>query len=159
MPVGVGDSRFRVAASPGTVSTALSDWSRDRRSGLSGPVGTGVVWWVSVTPSEFRARYERLRFFVEIRGQVTEIAPGQSELRISVGLEPLMWLLLIALAALFVAVGLFHVTRLDMVASSAALIVIALVGAATWIGAHEFVNSKLIPRLCGLGEQDRLMEG
>ena len=37
--------------------------------------------------------------------------------------------------------------------------VIALVGVATWIGAHEFVNSKLIPRLCGLSEQDRLMEG
>ncbi len=112
-----------------------------------------------MTPSGFRARFERLRFFVEIRGQVTEITPGQSELRISVGLEPLMWLLLIALVALFVAVGLFPVTRLDMVASSAGLIVIALVGVATWIGAHEFVNSKLIPRLCGLSEQDRLMEG
>jgi hypothetical protein len=69
-----------------------------------------------------------------------------------------MWLLLIALTALFVAVGLLPATRLDLLASSAGLIAIALLGTATWIGAHEFVNSRLIPRLRGLGKQGRLTE-
>ena len=142
--------RFRVSAAPATLSSALETWSHDRKSGLSGRSGTGVVWWLSVSPSDFMVRYERLRFFVEIRGRIIEVEPGQSEVRISVRLEPLAWLLVTALAILLITVGLRPSTPLKVSASLGALLLLGVVGGAAWIGAHQFVNSKLIPRLLTL---------
>lgn len=36
------------------------------------PVAKGFVWWVSIGPTRFRARYERLRLFLDVSGECSD---------------------------------------------------------------------------------------
>lgn len=150
MPVAGNPWCFEVSAAPAALSVSLEGWSRDHRSGFVGSPGKGVVWWLLITPAGFKARYERWRFFVEIRGRITEVGRGRSEIEISVRLEPLLWIPLAATAALFASSAFRSPTPFTVLAGLAPLAVVGAVGGAAWIGAHTFVNAKLIPALRGL---------
>jgi hypothetical protein len=86
------------------------------------PVARGFLWWASITPAGFRARYERLRFFVQISGQYSTGAHSHStDIAIAVSIEVLsalaLAMLCLGMMALVVAfpfplIGLFALANI-----------------------------------------------
>jgi hypothetical protein len=139
---------LRVRMSRVEVCKAIESLAADRHAGCSGVVDKGFVWWLSVTPSTFAARYERLRFFVQIRGDVAEAPDGSTQITVAVRLEPLAIVLLVAITMMMGTYQLtMPLTPLSVIVGAGSVILVSAIGWSAWRGAKDFVNIRLLPRL------------
>lgn len=112
------------------------------------PVTKGFLWWPSITPAGFRARYERLRFFLRVSGQFSEGAEGHStDVVITVAIEALsaLALLLLCLGMMTLVVA-FPFPPIGLLAFANIAFGLGLCRSACR-HARDFVDRQLVPAL------------
>jgi hypothetical protein len=112
------------------------------------PVAKGFLWWASITPAGFRARYERLRFFVQVSGQYSTAAHGHStDIVIAVSIEALSALALLMLCLGMVALAVaFPFPPVGLFAFANIAVGLGLCRSACR-HARDFVERQLVPAL------------
>jgi len=118
------------------------------------PVVKGFVWWASISESGFRARYERLRFFLDVSGRCSSGPhPHSTEVEIMVTVDApsafALGLLCAGMCALFAA---FPYWPFGLIALASIAFEIGVFRSASR-HARDFVDHSLVPALAGSADR------